>query len=442
MKKDTLETLLIRVPVAIFSFMYSIFLIRMLGPEGNGLYSFIMAGIGLSILVFGLDAKKSTLYHIVREEYNTEKVIGFTFKLGGLSTIIVVIILTVLYLLQNPVSFFFIPEEYFYLFYVLFFIGSFICQHFTELFSSIIMGHKAFRNYNLFMFFTSLLQVLFYGMGYLMVTRIGEERNFRLLFLFILGIQLLILLTSWILYRKTFKGRVNYKADAIRPSYLRYARLSYADQIGHFLNKRVDIWFIEVFSGLKSLGIYALASQMTNFLLLFAAPVEEVLKPYLIGMDRVEGNKVFTQYFRLIFYLISGMALGLFLVGPWLIPTFFGEDFSAAVVPLKILAVGVVFVNLKRMMINYNKAFNDLKINIWAQWSGVLVTVILDVILIPTYGINGAAWASLLAYIATALVLGIYLLKRQSISLSDLILLKSNDIRVLKALLNRLLMQK
>jgi len=436
-KKDTFQTLLVRIPVLIFSFLYSIFLIRMLGPEGNGLYSFIMASIGLSMLVVGLDGQKSTLYHIARKEFESGKIMGISLLLYGTGSLITMAIIGLLYLSEMPFSNFFIPEDSLNLFFVFFFLGSFVCQHFTALFSTVIRGQKAFNYYNKYLFGAALFQVLLYGSGYLITLFYSDAISQKDLFGLILIAQFMLLLLSWYYYSKAFKEKVNFHIKSIRPSYVRYARLGYINEIGHFLNKRVDVWFIEMFNGLKNLGFYALASQLTNFLLLAAAPVEEVLKPYLIGMEREEGNGVFTQYFRIVLVIIISLSLILFLCSSWLVPTFFGSDFLTAVLPLKILCLGVVFVNIKRMFINYNRSFNDLNINNWGQWLGVVITIILDIILIPPYGIVGAAWASLAAYAATALFLGGYIIINKGIKLKDLIAIRKDDILFIKSIIGQ-----
>ena len=435
MKKDTFETLLVRVPVLFFSFLYSVFLVKMLGPEGNGLYSFLMSSLWLSILIFGLDAKKSVMYFIVREEFDTARVLGLSFTVFGLSSLLVASIVLSLYLAGSSITHFFIPEEYLNWFFVLFFIASFICQHFTEMFTNVILGSKEFRKFNIYLFSSSLLQVILYGSGFLLIHFLGMERNFIQLFSLVLGIQATLLLMVFIIYLKIIKIKVSFKTKSITRPFIRYSTMNYMDQIGHFLNKRMDVWFIEFYVGLKSLGVYTLSSQLTNFLLLFSTPVEEVLKPYLIGMERKEGNAVFVQYFRMTFYLILGLAMTVFIFSTLIISLFFGDEFMGAVSPLQILAFGVVFVYFKRMFINYNTAFNDLGINIWAQWLGVLATVILDLILIPKHGIVGAAWASLIAYSITSIILGIYFSIKQKIGPIDLLLLRKEDLIMIRDLL-------
>lgn len=435
MKKHTIQTMLIRIPVLIFSFLYSVFIIRMLGPEGNGLYSFLMVSIGLSMLVLGYGGDKSTLYHIARKEFDSGKIMGISIILYGVGSLVCIIIIGLLFLWQSPLSYFLIPLESFNLFFVTFFIGSFICQHFTALFSNVLMGQKAFKFYNKYLFGAALIQVILYGVGYIISSIYSDAISQKELFGLILLAQFLLLSLSWFYYRKAFNKKVDFQVKSVQYDYVQYAKLGYINQIGHFLNKRVDVWFIELFNGLKNLGFYALASQMTNFLLLAASPIEEVLKPYLIGMERKEGNEVFTQYFRIILVVISSLSLTLYFVSSWLVPTFFGTDFISSVVPLKILCLGVIFVNINRLFINYNSSFNDLTINNWGQWLGVLITIVLDLLLIPPYGIIGAAWASLAAYASTAIFLGGNIIINNGVKFQDLIMIKREDILFIRSII-------
>ncbi|GLR17576.1 oligosaccharide flippase family protein [Portibacter lacus] len=429
LNRDALESLAIRIPVLIFSFLHSIFIIRLLGPEGNGLLTFILAGVSLSIVVLGFDAKRSTLYHMTKSEFDSAKVVGFSLKVHFLSIFAVTVLILLLYLMKNGLTFIFIPKENLSIFYVLFFIASFIFQHLTALFQTILQAQKDFRTINKFLFFTNLAQVVFYGIGYYYTSTKNINLSFVNGFALVLSMQALTFLTAFFYLKSKYKGGISLSTKEVKKPYLAYTGLGYLNQIGHFLNKRLDIWFIELYVGLKSLGIYALASQLTNFLLLVAAPIEEVLKPYLITLDREEGNTIFVRYFKLIFYFISVLAALLFLISPYLINVLFGEEFSGATTPLRILCLGVVFVNIKRVFLNYNRAYNELDINIWAQWTGVLMTVILDVLLIPKYGLKGAAWASLMAYGISALILMTVFLIRQKVNFFSLWIPTSSDFR-------------
>ncbi|WP_235297419.1 oligosaccharide flippase family protein [Portibacter marinus] len=426
--RDALESLVIRVPVILFSFLYSIFIIRMLGPEGNGLYAFMMAGVSLSIVAAGFDAKRSTLFHLAKSQFESRKVLGFAIKVHIASIVFVLLVLVFAYLFRTRFTYLLIPEEYFTIFYMVFFFLSFVFQHLTALCQTILQSIKAFRSINKFLLISNLIQVVLFGLGYLYVETRQDSISFLTGFSLILIAQAVTFMLSFYYTIKKYQGGLAFDANDVKKPFLEYARLGYVNQIGHFLNKRLDVWFVEIFSGLTNLGLYALASQLTNFLLLAAAPIEEVLKPYLITLDRKQGNVMFLRYFKLILYFILFLAFILYWVAPWIVTVLFGEEFIGAISALRILCLGVVLVNVKRVLLNYNRSYNDLNYNIWAQWFGVLCTIIFGLLLIPKFGIIGAAWTSVIAYGSAAIILATIFLIKQQISIWKLFIPTSSEI--------------
>jgi O-antigen/teichoic acid export membrane protein len=427
LEKDTIETVLTKIPVMIFSFLYSIFLIRLLGPEGNGIFAFITASVTLSILILGFNAKGSTVYHLSSEKFDSNKVFGLALVIHLVAIVIIMLFCLCIFYSKSSISYLLIPEEYFSLFYLLFFIGSFILQFLSGLFAVVFTALKQFRIFNFFLFASHLLQVIVYGAGYFFSVKADQSLGLVSIFLIILLVQFIIAILSLILFIKYSKLKIDFQFKSIRNPFLKYASLGYVSVIGNFLNKRLDIWFIEIFSGLKSLGFYALSTQLTNFLLLMVTPLNLVLKPYLININREEGNKIFSNYFKAIFYMMSLAALFLCIISGFIVPLLFGTEFLPAILPLRILCLGIVFTAIKQSIMNYNKAYNDLKYNVWGQWFGVLVTLILDLLLIPKYGIIGAAWASVAAYGSSSFLVGSILLFKQDISLSQLIIPTKSD---------------
>ncbi len=429
LNRDALESLLTRIPVVIFSLLHSVLLIRLLGPEGNGLYTYIMAGISLCIVVTGFDAKRSTVFHMIRPEFDTAKIMGLTVKVYLTSIVLVASFIIFIYLCRTEFSYLFIPKEYFVYFYGIFFILSFVFQHLTELCKSFLQAFKAFRDMNRYLLITNFVQVVLYASGYFLVAFRGFDAQFSLIFLVILAVQLLALLYAYSLVKKNYGGRLDYKSSDVKSSFLRYTGKGYAAIVGHFLNKRLMIWFVEFYSGLASLGIYALASQLSNFMLLATAPIEEVLRTYLISYDRKEGNVIFVRYFKLVFYLIIFLALVLFILGPFAINLVFGSEFSFAAKPLRILCLGTVFLNVKTLFLNYNRAYDNLYYNIWAQWAGVIATILLAFLLVPSHGIVGAAWATSIAYVISGGILMTIFMYQQKVPPWKLLIPSVSDVR-------------
>jgi O-antigen/teichoic acid export membrane protein len=86
---------------------------------------------------------------------------------------------------------------------------------------------------------------------------------------------------------------------------------------------------------------------------------------------------------------------------PWI----FGPAFQAAILPAQILLVGLVAEGIGGIVTPYLYGEGRPGLNSLAMGAGVVVTVLLDVLLIPRFQAVGAAVASSSAYITTTVVL-------------------------------------
>ena len=86
---------------------------------------------------------------------------------------------------------------------------------------------------------------------------------------------------------------------------------------------------------------------------------------------------------------------------PWI----FGHAFQAAVLPAQILLVELVAEGVGGIVTPYLYGEGRPGLNSLAMGAGVVVTVVLDVLLIPTFQAVGAAVASSAAYTTTTIVL-------------------------------------
>ncbi|MBK9984455.1 MAG: polysaccharide biosynthesis C-terminal domain-containing protein [Saprospiraceae bacterium] len=109
-------------------------------------------------------------------------------------------------------------------------------------------------------------------------------------------------------------------------------------------------------------------------------------------------------------------------------PLLFGHKFDQAIPASQILAIGIIFISQRLVFTNYFKATDQIAYTIKASWGGVIITVLLDLLLIPRYGIIGASIASVLAYATTAIFLIYHVSKKIDLRLYDILFLKKSDI--------------
>ena len=92
-------------------------------------------------------------------------------------------------------------------------------------------------------------------------------------------------------------------------------------------------------------------------------------------------------------------------ISPTLVPFLWGQEFTRSVAPLWLLLPGAALLTLYTVLSRYFMALNRQQVTIRTQIASLLVNVALNLVLIPQFGIIGAALASLVSYAVEALLL-------------------------------------
>jgi O-antigen/teichoic acid export membrane protein len=93
------------------------------------------------------------------------------------------------------------------------------------------------------------------------------------------------------------------------------------------------------------------------------------------------------------------------IAAPVVLPLVYGDAFRDAVVPAWVLLVGLAGGGVTGVLTAFLSGSGRPGLGSAALGSGLVVTLALDIALIPAFGIVGAATASTLAYLTTAGVL-------------------------------------
>jgi O-antigen/teichoic acid export membrane protein len=195
-----------------------------------------------------------------------------------------------------------------------------------------------------------------------------------------------------------------------RPS-LRLARrlLAYGfrAQIGSIallLNARLDFALVGAMVGPSSLGIYAVASRYAELLRLPALAMNYVLYPSYARDGSGAAAKARAMIPR-IGWIPAAVAVPMALAAPVVLPLVYGSAFRAAVVPAWILLLGLAGGGVSGVISAFLSGDGRPGLNSAAIAAGLVATVGLDLLLIPRFGVPGAAVASTIAYLTTAVVL-------------------------------------
>jgi O-antigen/teichoic acid export membrane protein len=115
-------------------------------------------------------------------------------------------------------------------------------------------------------------------------------------------------------------------------------------------------------------------------------------------------------------------------VAPFLIPLAYGARFSGAIVPLLLLLPGVVAISPTRALASYFAGIGRPSEPLVAEAIGLIATIALDVILIPSHGASGAGAASSAAYIVFSGYLTYRFMRVSRSTWGDLFALRKHDV--------------
>jgi len=187
-------------------------------------------------------------------------------------------------------------------------------------------------------------------------------------------------------------------------------------QIGGMLslvNLRLDVAILGALVGPGTLGVYAVASKYAELLRLPGLAITYVLYPRLAARDREEASRAVVALLprALIFTMLAAIPLA---VAVPLLPYVYGQAFTSAMLPAYILLFGLIGEGVAGLVSAYLYAVGRPGANSLALGVSVVVTIVLDLTLIPRYHAVGAAAASAAAYlVSSAALVGCYFVVRK-----------------------------
>ena len=160
----------------------------------------------------------------------------------------------------------------------------------------------------------------------------------------------------------------------------------------------------------EATGIYSAAATcagMTSFI--FAAIIDS-MRPVIFQVAKDEDKTLFhkrmTELYSVIIYFSLIQCVVITLLSPIIIKIMYGEEFAASVNALRIVVWFTTFSYLGSVRNVWMLAENKQKYLWIINLSGALGNVILNLILIPIMGLNGAAVASLCTQIFANVIIG------------------------------------
>jgi O-antigen/teichoic acid export membrane protein len=161
------------------------------------------------------------------------------------------------------------------------------------------------------------------------------------------------------------------------------------------MTSRIDVFFLTRFQGTTSTGLYAAAIQLCSVMPIVIGAISTVLLPQV---SRYTKRVQFVSYVKKVTFgavVLTVVLLPVIIWGESVINLIFGDKYNASFVAFQIMFVGylvALFANpISLVMYGLNKPAKLTVVN----YVQLVVSFVLNLVLIPVWGIEGAATAFL-----------------------------------------------
>lgn len=202
---------------------------------------------------------------------------------------------------------------------------------------------------------------------------------------------------------------------------------------------RVDVFILKSLTGFSAVGIYSVAVAFAEMALMAPNAIGIALFSHLPGVSDREQLEIVGRSSR-ITILIAFVGGGLLIIfSRPLVILLMGAQFVGAVLPLVILVPGLVMMSVNYVFANYYASQGRPLVSAFCFGVGLVVDVAANYLLIPSFGIEGAALASSVAYSCITLLFLLLLRREHHLSIRDLFIPGSADVALVKDKIKSLL---
>jgi O-antigen/teichoic acid export membrane protein len=390
------EVLLQRVGSLILQISTVVLLAQALGPEGFGQYAVAILLPGLLAVVLNLGIRSATVYSLGRGA-SVHVVLRWNLRLSCGVIAVGVALGAMVVAVASERIFPGVPAQ-------LLWIG--ICGFpvswlFGSL-TSMLHGRQDFRRYNLAMLMQPLagLVAVVLLVGAAGLGAAGAAVGWAS------GYACGLLLAAWLVWEHWAAESTGAPANRHEQPDLRYGLKAYLANVLAFLNYRTDIFLVNLFIGPAGAGIYAAAVRVAEQLWLIPHAVATVLLPRLAGLHSAEETR--RQLTPIIARWVTlaglGMAMIMAMTINWIVPLAFGAEYAQSATVLLWLLPGVVVYTCVMVLSPDLQGRGRPDLNGWAAGVALAVNVAGNLLLIPVYGVIGAALASALSYVTAGVI--------------------------------------
>jgi O-antigen/teichoic acid export membrane protein len=201
---------------------------------------------------------------------------------------------------------------------------------------------------------------------------------------------------------------------------------NHAAQIAQFLNYRLDLFLVGLFLPPASVAFYGIATMYAERIWEIPGSIRASLM-YHAAADQASAAMMTARSARVVLFVVGVFCLLLMVIAYPFILIVYGEAYLPVVPALILLMPGVWIFSMGKLLAVYIASENRPEIGTYIALVALVVTVIFDLVLIPTLGITGAAIASSLSYSVSSLLLLVMFLRMSKLTWRQTMIIQRAD---------------
>lgn len=215
-------------------------------------------------------------------------------------------------------------------------------------------------------------------------------------------------------------------AELIKP-FLSFALIAVVTNSMTFLMYRIDYWFVNKYCNDADLGNYIQACKLAQLFFILPSILAAVVFPMTASGRREEMNEKMQLLSRGLILAYCIACLGLVAVGYWLFPFVFGETFTNMYLPFVLLVPAILSYSVIHLLAAYYSGKKVLSVNFKGNLVALIIIVVGDMLIIPRFGITGAAIVSSIGYICYMSFILLMHRKEYKSSFADFLFFRKKD---------------
>jgi O-antigen/teichoic acid export membrane protein len=379
------------------SIIIGLILARHYGPEVFGDYSYIISVIFILVAISSLGLDGIIVRETNNNDSNIQKILGTSFYLKFFTGSIILIISSVFILINND-------GDYPLLLLIFLLTLPFYGFNIVDFYFQSISSYKYIAKLNLYLNIFSLLVkliIISYDLSiiFIGVSFIADILFQSIIFCFLLSKIKNIKISDFVFDLPTAKKLLKDSYPLIFSSFF----IS--------LNLKMDQILLGELTDNYNLGLYASSVRISEAWYFIPAALSNAFMPQFMKAKRISVNsynKIFHSAYKLMLIFSVTVAIIFSLFSSDIIYLLFGSEYLPASPVLKIHVWSGVFASMGFINSKFQIIENYTKFSLYRNIFGFFINFVLNLLLIPKYGIFGCAIATLVGVFCSAIIFDLF----------------------------------